>query len=44
MPEYRPTDVVESWTVQIDGSLAKGRGRVGVIITSPKGDVLKYEV
>ena len=44
MPEDSPTDVAKSWTVQIVGSSAKGRGGVGVIITSPEGDALKYGV
>lgn len=44
MPEDSLTDIPESWTVQTDGSLAKGRGEVEVIITSPEGDTLKYEV
>jgi len=42
MLEDNPTDVTESWMVQIDGSSAKDKGRVRVIITSPKGDALKY--
>ena len=44
MLEDSPTDITESWTVKTDGSSAKGRGGVGVIITSPKGDALKYGV
>ena len=44
MPEDSPTDVVESWTSQSDGSSAKGKGGVGVVITSPEGDALKYVV
>ena len=44
MPEDSPTDVAKSWTMQTVGSSAKGRGGVGVIITSPEGDALKYGV
>ena len=44
MPEDRPMDVTKSWTVQTDGSLAKGREGVRVIITSLEGDALKYGV
>ena len=41
MPKDSPTDGVESWMVQTDGSATRGRGRVGVVITSPEGDALK---
>ena len=44
MLEDSSTDVAESWTVQTDGSSAKGRGGVRVVITSPEGDALKYGV
>ena len=44
MPEDSLTNVVESWTVQTDGSSAKGRGGVGVVITSLERDALKYRV
>ena len=44
MLEDSSTDVAESWTVQTDGSSTKGRGGVGVVITSPEGDALKYGV
>ena len=44
MHEDSPTDVAELWTVQTDGSLTKGRGGVEVVITSLKGDTLKYGV
>ena len=44
MPEDRPMDVTKAWTAQTDGSLAKGRGGVRVIITSLEGDALKYGV
>ena len=32
------------WTIQIDGSSAQRRGRVGVVITTPDGEILKYGV
>ena len=38
------TDGVERWTIQIDGSLAQRRGGVGVIITTPDGEILKYGI
>ena len=44
MPEDSLTNVVESWTVQTDGSSTKGRGGVGVVITSLERDALKYRV
>ena len=34
----------ELWTIHTDGSSTQKRGEAGVIITSPKGDTLKYEV
>ena len=34
----------ERWTIQTDGSLAQKRGGVGVVITTPDGEVLKYGV
>jgi len=44
MPEENLTSKSELWTVQTDGSSTKGRSGVGVIITSPEGDILKYRV
>ena len=44
MPEDSLTNVVESWTVQTHGSSAKGRGGVGVVITSLERDALTYGV
>jgi len=44
MPEDSPTSITELWMIQTDGSSEKGRGGVGVVITSPEGDVLKYKV
>ena len=38
------TNKAELWTVQTDGSLAQQRKEVGVIITNPDGEVLKYRV
>ena len=34
----------ERWTIQTDGSSAQRRGGEGVVITTPEGEVLKYEV
>ena len=34
----------ERWTIQTDGSLVQRRGGVGVIITTPDGEILKYGV
>ena len=44
MPEDSSTSIAELWTIQTNGSSEKGRGGVGVVITSPEGDVLKYKV
>lgn len=44
MPEESLMSKSELWTVQTDGSSTKGRSGVGVIITSPEGDILKYGV
>ena len=38
------TNEAEWWTVQTDGSSAQKRGGVGVVITAPNGEVLKYRV
>ena len=34
----------ERWTIQTDGSSAQGKGGVGVVITAPDGEELKYGV
>ena len=34
----------ELWTIHTDGSSTQKRGGAGVVITSPEGDILKYEV
>ena len=38
------TDEVERWTIQIDSSSAQRKGGVGVVITTPDGEMLKYGV
>ena len=38
------TNEAEQWTIQTDGSSAQRRGRVGVVITTPDGEILKYGV
>ena len=38
------TNEAERWTIQTDGSSAQKMGGVGVVITTPNGKVLKYEV
>ena len=42
--EDRLTDGVKRWTIQTDGSSAQRRGGVGVVITTPDGEMLKYGV
>ncbi|XP_030964682.1 uncharacterized protein LOC115985938 [Quercus lobata] len=37
-------DGVDKWTIQTDGSSAKKKGGVGVVITIPDGEVMKYGV
>lgn len=44
MPEDSLTSIVELWKVQTNRLSAKGKGKVGANITSPEGDILKYEV
>ena len=34
----------ELWTINIDGSSTQHGGGAGIVITSPKNDVLEYEV
>jgi len=38
------TDEVDKWTIQTDGSSAQKRGGVGVVITTPDGEMMKYGV
>ena len=38
------TNEAERWTIQTDSSSDKKKGGVGVVITTPDGDVLKYGV
>lgn len=38
------TNEVERWTIQTDSLLAQRRGGVGVVITTPDGEILKYGV
>ena len=42
--EDRITDGVDRWTIQTDCLSAHRKGGVGVIITTPDGEVLKYGV
>ena len=42
--EDRITNEVDKWIIQTDGSSVQKKGGVGVIITTPDGEVLKYEV
>ena len=42
--EDRLTDEVDKWTIQTDGSSTQRKGGVGVVITTPDGEVLKYGV
>ena len=37
-------DGAKRWTIQTDSSLAQKRGGVGVVITTPDGEILKYGV
>ena len=39
-----PSPEAERWTIQTDGSSTQGRGEVGVVITVPTGEELKYGV
>ena len=41
-PSLASTD--ETWVMQTDGSSAKKRGGVGVVITTPDGEILRYGV
>ena len=42
--ENNLTNGAKRWTIQIDGLSAQKRGGVGVIITAPDGEILKYGV
>ena len=42
--EDEALDEAKRWTIQIDESLARKRGGLGVIIITPEGETLKYEV
>ena len=42
--EDNPTNEAERWTIQTDDSSAQTRGRVGVVITTPDEEILKYGV
>ena len=44
LDEDNPTNKVERWTIQTDGSSAKKRGRIGVVITAHDEEIFKYEV
>ena len=39
-----PTNETEQWTIQTDGSSTQKRGGVGIIIVTPNGEMLRYEV
>ena len=38
------TNEAERWTIQTEGSSTQKMGGVGVIITAPDGEILKYGV
>ena len=42
--EGNTTNDAKRWTIQTNGSSAQKRGGVGVVITTPEGEILKYEV
>ena len=42
--EDNSTNDAKRWTIQTDGSSAQKNGRVGVVITTPEGEILKYGV
>ena len=44
LDEDKITNEVDRWTIQTDGSSAQKKGGVGVVITTPDGEVLKYGV
>ena len=39
-----PTNEMEQWTIQTDGSSTQKRGGVGIIIVTPDGEMFKYGV
>ena len=44
LDESSPANDVKRWTIQTDNSSAQKRGGVGVMITTPDGEILKYGV
>ena len=42
--EGNTTNDAKRWTIQTDGSSAQKKGGVGVVITTPEGEILKYGV
>ena len=42
--EDKPTNEAERWTIQTDGSSAPKMDGVGVVITTPDREILKYGV
>ena len=42
--EGNSTNDAKRWTIQTDGLSAQKRGGVGVVITTPDGEILKYGV
>ena len=44
LDEDNPTNDAKRWTIQTDGSSAQKIGGVGVVITTPDGEILKYGV
>ena len=42
--EDKPTNEAKRWTIQTDGSSAPKMDGVGVVITTPDGEILKYGV
>lgn len=37
-------DNSKKWMIRADGSSVQKRGEVGVVINTPEGEILKYEV
>nr|XP_023896291.1 uncharacterized protein LOC112008185 [Quercus suber] len=44
LDESNQTNEDDVWTIQTDGSSARKRGGVGVVIVTPNGEILKYGV
>ena len=44
LDKENPSPEAERWTIQTDGSSTQGRGEVGVVITVPTKEKLKYGV